>query len=198
MSLKEDIEAQSKKYGGGGGNSDFFQFKKGLNRMRILAEPKVIAFHFFGRGEKPVICIGIDEGCQYHKKDDKKSSIKLATYIIDRDDENKIKFAELPLSISYSLSDLQEDSDFAFEDFPMPYDVKVTSDPENVDPKSKYRLVASPKQEPLTTGEKEGLDEAMKKMTPEQYVQIRKDKQKGEKTSDKEYPEEDLSGDVPF
>ena len=177
------IKSESKKYGGGG-NSDFFNFEEGVNKMRILTFPTVIAFHFFGEGQKPDVCVGIDEGCKYHgegalkDKDgkEKKPSIKLATYIIDRKDE-KVKMAELPLSISYSLNDLQEDSDFAFSDFPMPYDVKITSDPKNADPKAKYRLVASPHRTDLTSEEETALAEAMKKMTPEQYVQIRKDKQ---------------------
>ena len=137
--------------------------------------PKVIAYHFPAEG-RPDVCVGIDEGCSHHKEDDKRPTIRLCTYIIDRKDD-KIKFAELPLSINYSLNDLQEDSDFAFSDFPMPYDVKITHDPKNADPKAKYRLVASPTREDISADEELSLGEAMKKMTPEQYVQTRKDKQ---------------------
>lgn len=199
MSLKDDINAEAKKYGGGGTNSDFFQFEKGVNKMRILVQPKVIAFHFFGKGEKPDVCVGIDEGCPHHKETDKKPSIKLATYIIDRKDD-KVKLAELPLSISYSLNDLQEDSDFAFKDFPMPYDVKITSDPDNTDPKAKYRLVASPKQVELTDEEETALSEALKKMTPEQYVQVRKDKQVSQRNnpSNEVDTSDEGAGEVPF
>lgn len=203
MGFKDDIAAESKQYGGGGGNNDFFQFEKGANRMRILVQPKVIAFHFFGKGEKPDICVGIDERCPHHKEDSKKPSIKLATYILDRKD-GKVKLAELPLSISYSLSDLQEDEDQAFEDFPMPYDIKIISDPDNNDPKAKYRLIGGTQRVPLTELEKTDLDNAMAKMTPEQYVQIRKDKQSGPKKEgdvdlDKEYPTEDIDPkDIPW
>src|SRR3990167_8346360 len=206
-SFMDSIKSEAKKYGGGSGNSDFFQFEEGVNRMRILVQPTVIAFHFFGEGQKPDVCVGIDEGCKYHgegaikDKDgkEKKPSIKLATYIIDRVD-NKVKLAELPLSISYSLNDLQEDSDFAFEEFPMPYDVKITHDPKNPDPKAKYRLVASPKQEELTEEEMKSFEEAHTKMSPETYVQIRKDKQTSlTKTDGKmpDYPEADPEP-VPF
>jgi hypothetical protein len=175
-SFMDSIKEESKRYGGGSGNSDFFQFEKGVNKMRILVQPAVIAFHFFGEGQKPDVCVGIDEGCPHHKDGDKKPAIKLATYIIDRKD-GRVKLAELPLSISYSLNDLQEDSDFAFDVFPMPYDVKITSDPDNTDPKAKYRLVASPQREDITTEEENLLKEAMAKMTPEKYVEIRKNKQ---------------------
>lgn len=172
----DTIKSESKKYGGGGGSSDFFQFEKGVNKMRILIEPAVIAYHFFGEGQKPDVCVGIEEGCPHHKEGAKKPAIKLPTYIIDRKD-GKVKFAELPLSISYALNDLQEDSDFAFSEFPMPYDVKITSDPDNSDPKAKYRLVASPVREDITATEGKAFDEAMAKMTPEKYVEIRKEKQ---------------------
>lgn len=174
----DSIKQESAQYGGSTGNSDFYQFEEGVNKMRILVQPSVIAFHFHGEGQKPDVCVGIEEGCPYHKESDKKPSLKLATYVLDRRD-NKVKFAELPLSISYSLNDLQEDSDFAFDGFPMPYDVKITHDPKNQDPKAKYRLVASPKREDITEEEVASLGEAMKKMTPEQYVEIRKDKQRG-------------------
>lgn len=180
MGFMDEIKDQSKQYGGGG-DSNYFKFEdKGVYRIRILNQPKVVATHFFGKGNPSVVCVGMDEGCEYHKEGDKRPSIKLATYIIDRKD-GKIKLAELPLSISYSLNDLQEDQDFAFSDFPMPYDVKITYDPDNDDPKAKYRLVASPKQEPVTDEEQADLAEKMKKLTPEQYVENKKAKQKEKK-----------------
>lgn len=187
MNLKEKISMDSKQYGVSGGNSDFFSFKEGANRMRILNMPEIIALHFHGEGQRPDVCIGVEEGCAFHKEGDKRPTIKLCTYIIDRED-GKIKFAELPLSINYSLNDLQEDSDFAFSDFPMPYDVKITHDPKNADPKAKYRLVPSPNREEITAEDEAALETAMAKMTPEQYVATRKEKQSRVST---EQPSED-------
>lgn len=179
----DDIRSESKKYGGGGDNTYFRFDEAGVYRIRILNAPKVTATHFFGKGKgMSAVCMGMDEGCPYHTKDDQKASIKLATYVIDRAD-GKVKMGELPLSISYSLNDLQEDEDFAFTEFPMPYDVKITYDPDNNDPKAKYRLVASPKHEPLTDEEVEALEVAMESQTPEQYVEHKKSKQK-EKTGE--------------
>ena len=191
----DEIRDERKKYGAEAGGGYFNFDHAGIYKMRILHQPKVTATHFFGKGNPAVVCIGVDEGCQYHKEDDKKPSIKLATYILDRED-GKVKMAELPLSISYSLQDLQNDSDFAFDEFPMPYDVKITYDPENKDPKSIYRLTPSPKQEEITTDEQDSLTAALEKKTPEQYVEDKKRKQK-EKGGDgepqkHEYPESDV------
>lgn len=172
----QSIKDEQKKYGAGSG--DYFKFEdKGVYKMRILHQPKVVATHFFGAGNPAIVCVGIDEGCEYHKEGADKPSIKLATYIIDRND-GKVKMAELPLSISYALNDLQEDSDFAFENFPMEYDIKITYDPDNKDPKAKYRLTPSPKQEVLTDEEEVALKEALGKKTPEQYVEDKKKRQK--------------------
>lgn len=203
MGFMDDIKTESKKYGAS--DSNYFKFEKaGVYRLRILAKPKVVATHFFGKGNPSVVCVGIDEGCIYHKDDDKKPSIKLATYVLDREDENKVKMAELPLSISYSINDLQEDVDYAFSEFPMPYDVKVKYDPDNADPKMIYRLQPSPKQEALTKQENTALDEAMSKMTPEQYVEKKKQRQKeksnvqqGKKGYD--HPQDSIDpDDIPF
>jgi hypothetical protein len=200
----DSIKDEQKKYGAVGGGGDYFHFDNaGMYKMRILVQPKVIATHFFGKGNPAAVCIGVEEGCQFHKEDEKKPSIKLATYIIDREDK-KIKLAELPLSISYALQDLQNDIDFAFDEFPMPYDVKITYDPENNDPKAKYRLTPSPKQEAIKDDEREALDKAMEKQTPEQYVENKKKRQKekdsGEVSPRKsEYPADDINpDDIPF
>ncbi len=166
----------------------------------------MLATHFFGKGNPSAICVGIDEGCPYHKEEEKRPSIKLVTYIIDRSDENKVKLAELPLSISYAVNDLQDDVDFQFDEFPMPYDVKITHDPNNDDPKAKYRLVASPKMTDVTEDERAEFNKKMEEMTPEAYVEKRKEKQKeknaGEVTYKQPvpppYPEGPAPEDVPF
>lgn len=189
MTFSEDLKKEMKQYGGGSGNSDYFEFETpGVYKMRILVQPKVIAYHFPPTG-RPDTCIGVEEGCIHHGADAKKPTIRLVTYIIDRID-NKVKRAELPLSISYAMNDLQEDSDFAFDGFPMPYDVKITYDPKNTDPKAKYRLVASPKQEPLTSEEADNLLKAMNKQTPEQFVEMKKKFQNKEVSPRKEEGQE--------
>lgn len=209
MSIKDDIQKSAEQYGVSAGSSDFFQFEKGENKMRILTHPghATIGLHFFGKGEKAVVCIGKDEGCPHHKQDDNKPSVKLVTYVIDRKDGN-VKLAELPLSVGYALNDLQEDSDYRFSEFPMPYDVKIISDPDNQDPKAKYRVLASPNQEAVTPDEQKAFDDAMANMTPSQYIEKRKEKQKKGESEEKDvrgadYPDPGKDGnpspeDVPF
>lgn len=200
MGFMDSVKEESKKYGAGA-NTDFFNFDgKGVYKVRVLAQPKTIATHFFGKGNPSVVCVGIDEGCIYHKEGEKKPSVKLATYVVDRKD-GKVKMAELPLSVGYAMNTLQEDEDFAFTDFPMPYDIKINYDPDNNDPKEIYKVVASPKQENLTKEEKESLSAKVEKQTPEQYVEAKKNRQK-EKTVSAgapEYPSEEINpNDVPF
>lgn len=203
----DTLDAQMKQYGAGG-QSDKYEFVRGANRLRILNFPAILATHFIGgKGGTAVICVGIEEGCQHHKDDDKNPSLKLVTYVIDRKD-GKIKLAELPLSVRYALKDLQDDEDYSFDDFPMPYDVKITSDPDNTDPKAKYRLVGSPNRVPLTADEQKEFEELMSKMTPEKYVEKRKAKtkvatefnslstQEAPQAEDDDYPES--AGEIPF
>lgn len=197
----DEINKEAKLYGGGGARSDFFEFEEGENRIRILHHPKVIAYHFPPTG-KPDVCVGIDEGCPHHGADAKKPTIRLCTYVINRKSK-KIEFAELPVSLSYALNDLQKNPDYAFSEFPMPYDVTVTHDPKNPDPKAKYRLLPSPKIVDISPLEKEELEEVLKKMTPEQYVEKRKGKQevspRKEEPKGENYPVEDINpDDIPF
>lgn len=207
MSNLDSLDKDIQKYGAGS-KSDRFEFEKGPNKIRILNFPAILATHFIGgKGGTAVICTGIDEGCKYHGEGEKNPSLKLVTYVIDRRD-GKVKLAELPLSIRYALKDLQSDEDYAFDDFPMPYDVKITSDPDNDDPKAKYRLVGSPNRVVLTTEEEKALEESMSKMTPEQYVEKRKSKSKEVSKSEisvesasapLDYPEETIDPkDIPF
>lgn len=187
MKSLNDLDTEARSYGGGQSQSNMFEFKKGANKIRILYFPVILATHFFGKGNPSTICVGIDEGCKFHgegaPKDEKTGnpkspSLKLITYVIDRED-SRVKLAELPLSIRYSLQDLQNTEGFDFADFPMPYDVQVMSDPDNKDPKAKYRTTGIPKMVPLTPEEQSELDEVLKKITPEEYVEKRKAKVTG-------------------
>jgi hypothetical protein len=200
MSIKDEIQKNTEQYGvTGGQNSDYFNFEPGENKIRVLTNPgqATLALHFFGKGQKAIVCIGKEEGCSHHKDDDNRPSIKLVAYIIDRKD-GKIKLAELPLSIGYALNDLQENSEYTFADCPMPYDVTVTHDPDNTDPKSKYRLTTARQNTDLTEEEQREFDEAMSRITPHQYI----DKRKAKARPEPEYPTPESEGinpdEMPF
>lgn len=209
-----DLDKEVKQYGGSTG-SDMFEFKRGKNEVRILNFPTILATHFIGgKGGTAAICYGIDEGCPYHKGGEDKPGLKMIAYVLDRAD-GLIKLAELPLSIRYSLTDLQNTKGFEFADFPMPYDVQIVWDPDNSDPKAKYRATGIPVFNPLTPEELDGFNQLMGRMTPEQYVEKRKAKAKGVSTNSTEdtrqapaaaanntgidYPEEEINpDDIPF
>jgi hypothetical protein len=203
----DKINEEAKQYGGGG-SSMLFSFKElgeGTYKVRVLCQPAILATHFFGPGQPSVVCVGIDKGCSFHKQDDKKASIKLITYVIDRTND-EIKLAELPLSLSYGIQDLQNDPDYSFEEFPMPYDIKVIHDPKNQDPKAKYRMGAPGPKEDITEEEKAKLKELTEQMSPEDYVEKRKTKQidkSPNSTTDirdtSQYPNENINpDDIPF
>lgn len=174
MSIKEQMREDNETYGGSA-NSDFFKFEKtGIYRLRILTPFKALATHFFGKGVPSSVCYGELSGCPFHGTD--KASVKYMTYVIDRID-GKVKMAEIPWSVVSAIGDLEQDEDFGFKDFPMPYDIKVTADKENTDPKQIYKTLGSPKVVPLTVEEDNALIAKTSKMTIESYVESRKQKQ---------------------
>lgn len=198
MSSQKDLLNQAKEEHGVGGGGDFFQFDKtGEYRIRQLTAGFPLATHFFGKGQKSKVCYGAERGCPFHgekapkddKGNEKKPSVKFVAYVLDRRD-GKIKLGELPYSVIKVVTDLQEDSDYAFEDFPAPYDLKITYD-SSASPADMYKTLPSPKIEPLTEEQAEELEEKMKKITPDAYTQKRKDKQMESDAADAAFDNDD-------
>lgn len=184
LSIKDQMKQDGEEYGTGQ-QSDFFRFEKtGDYKFRILAPMVALATHFFGAGQPSHICYGMHKGCMFHgataprddKGNEKKPSLKYTTYILDRTD-GKVKLAELPWSVVSVVGDLEVDEDYGFSGYPMPYDVKVKYDKENKDPKAMYKTIAVPLRVPIAPEELTQFEEKMKKMTPEAYVNKRKEKQ---------------------
>ncbi len=157
---------------------DYYKFQEGDNRIRILSEGAIIASHFFGKGVRPSICYGINKGCPFHKEDDKSASVKYSCYILDRVDD-QIKLADIPYSIIKKVGDLQLDSEWSFEYFPMPYDIKVVYKP-NESPANMYSVVASPKRDPLSQIVVDKLGELLTKSNPAELVKNKKLRQMSE------------------
>jgi hypothetical protein len=145
-----------------------------------MNEPVLLATHFFGKGNGSSVCFGKDKGCPFHGPEHAKAALKYHTYVIVRartpEDEDSIKLAELPYSVIFAIGDLEEDDDWAFEGYPMPYDITVKCDKENSDPKQIYKTTPSPLRKPVSEGEMAILAEKMETRTPEQYVAERKAK----------------------
>lgn len=176
MSLKDQMAAAGKKYGLGGGG-DFFKFEKsGDYRIRVLTPMFELATHFFGKGVPGQICYGDESGCPFHHQDEKSPQVRFICYVLDRTD-GKVKMAELPWSVVSVIADYEQDEDWKFESYPMPYDLKIKFDKENKDPKSIYKTIASPDRTPVDGAVLGILSEKIKKLPPDEYVQKRQQKQ---------------------
>lgn len=162
----------TKKYGGSG---KFFKFEEGENKIRILAlAQKPVARHFVDN--KPVVCIGIDEGCPYHDENDKKPSIRYPAYIVSRKD-NAFYQADLAYSIVKFLRELNKNDEWDFKGFPMEFDITVNYDPDAA-PNDVYKCVPSPRREPVvhihleSLGKARDIDELADEMRGIKSVQV--------------------------
>jgi hypothetical protein len=156
MDLAQSLQDTEKEFSIGG--SAFFKFEEGENKIRILTMWEPLATHFVQEGRKTVahVCYGKDKGCSYHDEgaplDDNGSprapSVKFVTYICDRRDGDKIKVADLPYTVVKKITALQTDEDYAFDNFPMPYDLKVKYDSKEAGA-AMYSVTPSPTREDL-------------------------------------------------
>lgn len=180
MNINKQLEQDSEKYGVRKENSDYFNIEEGnQNVIRILTEGVVYANHYLGKGVKSPICYGGEKGCPIMDEEGKfhsiKLSVKYAIYILDRND-GKVKLATLPYSVMKGIGSLQENPDYSFEMFPMPYDIRITYKKDEA-PATMYKVDAIPKLTGVTEQERKKLDEKFTEITPEEFVQKMKDKQ---------------------
>ncbi len=196
MSTRDELKRANEEYGGG--SSNFFKFEKsGTFKLRLLTKPLALGTHFFGKGQGSHICYGELKGCPFHGENAPKDkngnpsapSVKFITYVLDRLD-GRIKLGEIPYSVLGVVADLEEDADWKFENYPMPYDITVKYDKENKDPKQIYKTLGSPNRVDI---DDDTMSELMKKIaqnSPEQFIQKRKEgeieKQKQDGTWEKE------------
>lgn len=164
----------AKKYGIGG--SQFFQFENGENRLRILSVylHHPVATHFIGK--KGYMCFGEDEGCLYHgdntptdeEGNPKKPSMKFVAYVLNaKEKEPQIQVAKLPWTVIKEVVRLQKDDDYKYDQFPMPYDVKVTYD----DKKAGTEMYKVTPARENTEISQEILDELIEKKPLQQMVE---------------------------
>ena len=178
-------------------SSDWFKFQEGDNIIRILVEPEILFEKY-----KVGICF---TGCNYE------GTPKYMTYILDRKD-GKIKPTKLPYIIAKNIATYSQDEDYHFEQYPMPYDIKVNAVGAG-SKEVKYTVMPKPAKEVEA-----GIIEQIEKLTPiSKIIEKMKEKQK-EKIKNNpdlvpkqetqrvvdeenviEYPEEDNNlEDIPF
>ena len=157
-----------------GGGGDFYKFKEGDNRFRLVSE------------------------CIPHSSEFKgKRTFKWLCYVIDRRD-NKFKPFFMGHTIYKQIEALQTNPEYAFEDVPMPYDLTVkakgagTIDVE-------YTLIPARKELALTVDEHDEIAR-LKPLKELQAAILDKQAKKGEEAAAEHQPvAEDLDvSSVPF
>lgn len=118
MTLAEEIklaEEAARKDGLVEGGGNFYKFKEGDNRFRVLTKPTMI----FKAGKEMgyALCF---TGCGYTGRP------RFMCYVLDRNDD-RVKLAEFPATVGTTIAGYEVDDDYAFSGYPMPYDIKVNA-----------------------------------------------------------------------
>lgn len=220
MGFQDEVETAGKEMGGGG---DWYKFKEGDNKMRILSEP-IIKVSRFGYGicyegapycQKATLDKELDEAKAKAKaegKDPSKATIKMPSkkwcawaILRGKDGADSIVLAELPYGISKSLLELMNSDEAGWKGWPMPYDINIKAKGAG-SMGVEYQLIPNRANTDVTDTEMEDYN----KCTPvTQILDRMKDKQKQKvegggapvaSGSDAiEYPSEEINpDDIPF
>lgn len=175
MSFAEKIkkqEEEAKQAGYASSGSEWFKIKEGDNIVRVLAEPEMIFEKY-----KVGICY---TDCGYE------GAAKFMTYVavreqgLDGTEEWVLRTAKLPYKIGTTIADLQNDEDYRFDEFPMPYNIKIKA--KNAGSKEvEYSVISSPNRTPVP---QPVLDELAKKKSISEVVNLLKEKKKAEHLAD--------------
>lgn len=175
MGTKADFGATRKQAEDAGllGGSDYYKYKEGDNRFRLMSICLPHQSEFQGRPNFKWLC-----------------------YVLDRRD-GKIKVHFMPHKIYKAIEALQINPDYAFQEVPMPYDVTVCAKGAGTK-EVEYSLIPARRETPLTETE----DEAFSGVKSIQEVQDAL-KQKKEQQGNTPTPPVDHQGgmtddDVPF
>ena len=193
--FEDTFNQQTAEHGIGGGSSEFWKPIEGANKLRILSTPELVVSRYkFG------VCY---EGAEYCKKENlgpkENLSYKWLTWIIDRAD-GKQKLYSMPFSVTKEVTALKTSEEYAFEDFPMPYDITLNvkgAGTKEVD----YSAMPSRKETALSAEELADYD----KQTPvSDVIEAMKEKARKQhggdvpENSPSSYPTEPNPEDIPF
>lgn len=156
------------------GSKEYFRIVEGENRLQILTHAAPYAQKWTGTKYEPA-----EEG-------EKNVSIKGVCWVLQ---DGAIKLAQLPYTVVKQIRALQNDPDYAFEEFPMPRAIKVNAKGAGTK-EVEYSVIPSPKEVEVSS---EVMAELANKPTPEEMVE----KMKGKKAHTETKPEID-SDSIPF
>lgn len=122
MSLADKIkqqEAEAKKAGIAENSSNFFKFSEGSNVIRVLTEPELI-FEKFKTG----ICY---TGCGYQGAPRFMCYVEVREKNIDNQEVYTFKIAKLPYKVGTQIAAYEQDPEYTFDGYPMPYRINVNA-----------------------------------------------------------------------
>ena len=153
LDLEAQLKAVEKEFSIGGGGT--FKFEEGENRLRILDLYllKPIATHFINK--KPFTCYGEDEGCSYHGENapldeegnPRQPSMKFLAYVLAEENE-RVQIARITYGVVKEIVRLKSDNEWSFDNFPMPYDLKILYNPKFAG-SLMYKVIPSPRLTPI-------------------------------------------------
>lgn len=182
--LEKDTAKHKGSTAGKGSTADYFRVEEGNNNVCRIVIPAVsYAKWYDSKLKKPFTAYGKEKGdprTQFMTEPGAaqprfRKAISYLTYVIDRSDD-KVKLAEFPFSVMKAISELQKNPDFAFDDLPMPYDIRITRKPDE-SPANKYSVSATLNKMPITVRESEAIDKLCTESPLEEIVKRKKEKQ---------------------
>lgn len=151
------------------GGGDFYKYREGDNRLRLLSE------------------------CEPHTSVfDGKKNFKWLCYILDRRD-GKVKAHFMPHKIYKAIEAFQTSEDYAFVDVPLPYDITVNAKGAGTKDVV-YTVMPARKEMPLTAAENAELF----KQKPLKELKAKLDEKKGAPADDTPHPADYDADEPPF
>lgn len=152
------------------GSGDYFKFKEGPNRLRLLSE------------------------CLPHPGEFKGTkNFKWLAYVLDRRD-GKVKPFFMPHTVYKAIEALQMSEDYAFFDVPMPYDITVHADGAGTK-EVKYSVMPAKKEIPLTASELNDLKQAKPLAELQRILKDKREKQAAQAADEHDFNPRDLEDD---
>jgi len=193
-----NLDAIGKEWESEASTSDFFKFPTGKSRVRILTDfMKVESIY---QGEYPnTKYLGIKTADRVIKEGETVSSQAWAWALVRGEDGfgDELKIVQFGKALIEALINLKSDPDYAFESFPMPYDITVHNTGSGP---TRYSITAARQNTEVTEREMEALN---KKQPIHEIVAKIVAKQNGGKKKEDggsiEYPKDAPNPeDIPF